>query len=171
MKKYIFLSLALAIVILFACSKNNIQTKTYQNQKYGFQLNYPYNWKIDNNAGDVSVFTVSSDISEGPSDVAIEARDYFPDISFEKNTDILFSQERDKGKNYVEKSISFIEISGIKTRFFDFEIDILGNPMRIRLYILLKGNTIFTIKCISPKDKYSDVEDSIDLIINSISFK
>lgn len=169
MRAFIFLSIAFAVMI--ACNKGNIETKTYKSQKYGFQLEYPSTWKIADNSGDVAVLTVSSDISEGPSDVAIEARDYFPDISFEKNTDILFSQERDKGRNYVEKSIGFIEISGIKTRFFDFEIDILGNPMRIRLYILLKGSTIFTIKCISPKDKYSDVEDYIDLIINSISFK
>ncbi len=170
-----FLLCTVFTVLLFSCSRDFSKTSLY-NEKYRLSVEYPSDWKADTSNNGVVLLTLTSPVlspgDSGVTVIAVEARDYFTGISFEQNAKVLLVQEGDKGVGMKIKEEKFTEIAGgVSTKFYDFELDVYGITERIRLYIFVKDNVLFLVRCVAPKEQYEAMSDYTDFIVNSISFR
>jgi hypothetical protein len=173
---FIILFLVLASILPVTSCKNSASgPKTYTNSEYGFTVDYPSDWKIQEGASNTIVQFNGPTLDETGGKVNINIVNEQLPASGNMTLDGYFkaaeSQLAHDFENFAEITTQNITVSSLPAVKMLYTFKSNGYQLKANQVYLTKNNVAYTITMVSTVTTYDKYDKDGDIVINSFKFK
>ncbi len=174
MRKAFFYCIITVLVLTLALPADGCGSsgkKTYANSQYGFTVDYPAGWAMEEGVSGSIVIFKGPVMEETGGRVNINiTNEQLPESSNTSAEDYLNLTDTQLAKgfaNYAKLETSDLTVSGIPAKKMIYVFDMQGFNLKANQVYLIEDHNAFTITFVAAPDSYDKYTGESDMVINS----